>query len=361
MKIDNIHYDPSELDGYQKTFNLVVSPREAGKTTALLRKAYKLFVENGKSTVILRRRIADITDVYVADLGTVIDKFQPDDNQIKMVYKKGGIKDGVIDVYLYEDKPQGKKIGTGPIFRVVALSAPMSRIKSTILRNVGLMIFDEFICNVRCNEKYLTGEAFIFREIYNTYVRECPGLKVWFLGNAYSLYTPYTAWLKVPTNKLKPGSIVSGPNWAMQCYDLKPELKEQILKNNPLYQFDDTYSRYAFSGEAINDTNILVLPTLPRGFTLRYVFKIEQKYVGYWYGTDDLAPTGWWASIVEWDQKYRRTAWCFDFDNLGEGSMIIGDDSRVMLRPLALAVQQRNISFKDIEASYLTEDIYPLI
>ena len=190
VPIDDLHYDESTIEGYNKAFNFVVSPREAGKTTALLRKAYRKYKKEEKTTIILRRRIADITEAYINDLGTVISKFYDD---VELYFKKGSIKDGILDVYIRH----GKKLDKNPIFRVIALSNPMSRIKSTILRNVGMMIYDEFICNTRCNEKYLEGEAFIFREIYNTYVRECPNLKVWFLGNPYSLYSPYkfTCWL----------------------------------------------------------------------------------------------------------------------------------------------------------------------
>ena len=355
VQIDNLHYDTSELEGYQKPFNFVVSPREAGKTTALIRKSYKLYRDRGQSTIILRRRIADITEVYINDLGTVISKFFED---VELFFKKGSIKDGIIDVYL----KHGKIIEKNPIYRIIALSNPMSRIKSTILRNVGLVIFDEFICNTRCNEKYLNGEAFIFQEIYNTYVRECPGLKVWFLGNPYSLYSPYTSWLGVPTNKLKPGTILTGKNWVFQAYQIKDELKELILSKNPLYQFDDTYTRYAFSGEAINDSEIIIIDTQPRGYNLKYVFKIEQKYVAYYYGTSqDVNVPSWWCSIIDWKPEYKRTAWCFDFDNLSAGSEIMNKNSKSILISLSMSIQQRNIAFKDIEASYLTEEVYPFI
>lgn len=354
IAIDNIHYDTSEVEGYQKPFNFVVSPREAGKTSALLRKAYRLYRDKGLTTIILRRRIADITEVYIKDLGTVISKFYED---IELYFKKGSIKDGIIDIYI----KNGKIIDKEPIFRVIGLSNPMSRIKSTILRHVGMMIFDEFICNTRCNEKYLNGEAFIFEEIYNTYVRECPNLKVWFLGNPYSLYSPYTSWLKIPTNRIKPGVILTGPKWVFQAYELSNELREFILSKNPLYQFDDSYSRYAFSGEAVNDSEIIIIQKQPRSYSLKYVFKIEQKYVAYYYGyTEDDIPN-WWCSIIEWKPEYRRTAWCFDFDNLSAGTEIMNKNSKSILINLSMSIQQRNIAFKDIEASYLTQEVYPFI
>lgn len=355
IMIDNLHYDPSEVEGYQKPFIFVVSPREAGKTSALIRKSYRLYRDKGLTTIILRRRIADITEVYINDLGSVISKFYDD---VELSFKKGSIKDGIIDVYL----KSGKTISKTPIYRVIALSNPMSRIKSTILRNVGMMIFDEFICNTRCNEKYLNGEAFIFQEIYNTYVRECPNLRVWFLGNPYSLYNPYTSWLSIPTNKIKAGTILSGPNWVFQAYELKDELKAAILAKNPLYKFDDTYTRYAFSGEAVNDSEIIIIPSQPRGYSLKYVFKIEQKYVAYFYGnSNDLSIPSWWCSVIDWKPEYKRRAWCFDFDNLSAGSEIMNKNSKSVLFSLSMSIQQRNIAYGDVEASYLTQEVYPFI
>ena len=355
IKIDNLHFDTSEIEGYQKTYNFVVSPREAGKTTALLRKAYKIFRDKQQTTLIIRRRIADITDTYINDLGTVISLFYDD---IHLSYNKGSIRSGIIDVYTIDNKIKSSV----PIFRIIALSNPMSRSKGGALPSLGLILFDEFICNTRCNEKYLEGEAFIFREVYTTYRRWNENVKVWFLGNPYSLYSPYTSWLKVPTSKLKPGVILTGPDWVFQAYQIKEELKEHILKTNPLYHFDDTYTRYAFSGESINDSNIIIINTQPRGYNLKYVFKIEQKFVAYYYGTSqDVNVPSWWCSIIDWKPEYKRTAWCFDFDNLSAGSEIMNKNSKSILISLSMSIQQRNIAFKDIEASYLTEEVYPFI
>ena len=43
--------------------------------------------------------------------------------------------------------------------RVLALSIPLRRIKQALLKDIGVIIFDEFIINPRKAEKYLKGET----------------------------------------------------------------------------------------------------------------------------------------------------------------------------------------------------------
>lgn len=80
--------------------------------------------------------------------------------------------------------------------------------------------------------------------------------------------------------KLTVGSIQQGPSWVVQVYELKPELKAYLLKTNPLYQFDDAYTAYAFDAAAPNDANIKLCPLCPESFSLRQVLHKGEKYIG---------------------------------------------------------------------------------
>lgn len=150
-----------------------------------------------------------------------------------------------------------------------------------MLKDVKYMFNDEFICNMRAGEKYLTAdEYFLIKEIYTTYNREASTpIRIIAAGNPYSVYTPLFMGLGVDTAKLKPGAFVVGPNYVIDCFQVPPELKKRILQENPMYQFDDAYERYAFGGEAINDQNIRIHKTEPQGFKLKFVFKMGQDYL----------------------------------------------------------------------------------
>lgn len=238
----------------------------------------------------MRRRIADITDVYLDDISNVLNKFL--EKPVQLLYLKGGIKEGVIDVRLGEaDRSYSyNEIKKLPVFiRVIGLSTPMSRIKSLMLKNVRYIFMDEFICNLRGNESYLkANEYFLVQEIYTTYNREAE-TPITFLaaGNPYSVYCPFFTELKVDTSKLVPGAYVVGPNYTINCFQVPPALQKQILKNNPMYQFDDAYKRYGFGGEAINDANCRIVKCEPKGFKLRYVFKFGTKYISVHKGTGE--------------------------------------------------------------------------
>ena len=102
---------------------------------------------------------------------------------------------------------------------------------------------------------------------------------MYFLGKPYSLYNPIFVWLGIKPSKLKFGQILVGDNYVVEWYALLPELKAKILADNPLYEFDEEYKEYAFEGQPINDENIKTAP-MPNDYHLRFVFKIEGKYIG---------------------------------------------------------------------------------
>jgi hypothetical protein len=57
-------------------------------------------------------------------------------------------------------------------------------------------------------------------------------------------------------------------------------LRKKILEENPLYQFDNSYTAYAFDGSNVNDQNIIILDNIPEGYQLKHVFKTSGKYIG---------------------------------------------------------------------------------
>lgn len=348
---DNLHYDGNNLDSLNKPFNFIISERELGKTTWFwLKKAYKAFCKEGRTTLVIRRRIADVTDTYIDDIGEVINKFQATPVEIK--YKRGSISSGIVDVTI-DDKR---------FIRIVGLSMPKNRIKSLILRDLKYIVFDEFIADTRGGEKYLDDEAFRFKEIYNTFQRESPDLKSFFLGNPYSLYNPYFVWIGVDTKLLKPGTIVKGDQWAVECGVLTDELRQAILKRNPLYKFDESYKKYAFFGQAINDSNIQLLDKCPDNFKLRHVIRIEGKYLYVYSKAVDGGLTDWnctmWACVRNTYDGANRAVFCFDFKELVANTILMSKEDKTRFEYFRQCERFRRIKFETIEASYLTEEIY---
>ena len=351
IKRDNIHFNCRKIDGYNLPFNFIISEREAGKSTAIwLDKAYKSFVEGGYTTLVIRRKITHITKAYIDDIAEIINKFT--DDGVIFEYNASSLKEGLVDISINEKR----------FMRICALSCDITALKSLVLRNLKYIIFDEFICNQRFGEKYLKDEATKFMEVYNTFRRESEGLKCYFMGNPYSLYNPYFMFFNVNTALLKRGSIITDKkSFVVQCYEIIPELRAKILEENPLYQFDNSYTKYAFEGQNVNDLNIIIRDKLPPHFKLLYVFKSANKYIGLYradifFDRDDIL---YYCEFIDGNKvSKRRDIICFDFEQLVDRVVMLSPDERYKFQKIKDAMRKRLIAFNSIECYYLIEEIY---
>ena len=348
---DNIHYSTRKIDGYNLPFNFVISERELGKsTTIILDKIYKPFKERGETTIVIRRMVNHISEDYVEDFANIINKFT-DDNVI-FQYSKNALKDGIVTI-----KVDGK-----PFIRFIGLSKQIASIKSMMFPNLQAIVFDEFICNGRFGEKYLKDEATKFLEVYNTFRRESKNLKCWFLGNPYSLFTPYFSYFNVDSSKLVRGAIVSDKvQYVVECAEMCEELRAKILKENPLYKFDNAYTRYAFNGVNVNDENIIVDTIRPSNYSLKFVFKIDGKFIAVWRNNkyEDLAGFRYYVdNIAPEVVSSKRNIYCFDFDEMQDRTIMLSIDERYKFDNMRKAMRERKIAFHSIECYYLFEEIY---
>lgn len=350
-KRDNIHFTCRTIDGYNLPFNFIISEREAGKSTAVwLDKAYKAFVEGGNTTLVVRRKITHITKAYIDDIQKIINKFT--DDNVQFQYTKSSIDDGIVDIYI-NDKS---------FMRICALSCDITAIKSLVLLNLKYIIFDEFICNPRYGEKYLKQEANKYMDVYNTFRRESTGLKCYFMGNPYSHFNPYFMFFNVNTAKLKRGAIITdNKSYVIQCYVICEELRAKILAENPLYQFDNDYTKYAFDGQNVNDLNIIIKDNLPPSFKLLYVFKSNNKYIGLYRASiwDNVSDIIYYCQFIEGNKiSRRRDIICFDFEELVDHVIMLSPDERYKFQKIKEAMRKRLIAFNSIECYYLLEEIY---
>lgn len=353
MQYSNLYYSFRKIDGYNKDINIVISCREAGKSTDFwLNKSYRPFRKTGQTTLYLVRNVVEITEAFLTSIqDNIINKFT--DDNVELEYNKGAFKDGIVDI----------KIDGKLYCRILAMSIPLRRIKLSLLKDVAIVGMDEFIVNTRKGEKFLKGEAFIISEIYTTYKRErkdkTKPLKIYLMGNPYSLANPIFMWLKVDTNKLKLGKCYVGDNFVIDYYRLNDELRAKILKDNPLYEFDEEFKKYAFDGTAINDNNIKV-GKLPSNYNLRFVFRHEGKYIGiyqnnYWEDHQDR----YYCDFIDKEVlSNQRTAYCFDFAELVNGCALLSSDDKNRFNRFKIAMRKRQITFSSISIYYLIEEIY---
>ena len=357
---DNLHYSFRPIDGYNKAINVVISPREPGKTTAMwLDKIYDPWKKTHKPWIYLVRQAVEIDDALIQSIfSTNMNKFT--DDGCVPIYKPSTFSDGIVDIFLEADDGHGGKEKL-LFFRIVSLNIKMYRIKKAILRNIGGVFMDEFIINPEFNEKYLTKEFERIQEAYSTWRRESDGkLKMYFCGNPYSLFNPLFVGLKVDISKLKRDSFYVGDDFVIHWAVLNPELKKRILEENPFYKFDEEYSNYAVDGQAVNDANIK-LGKLPQNFSLSFVLRMEGKNVGifrndYMDGLEDR----FFCRFLD-EVSARRTIYCFDFEEMLERSILISLDERMKLQRFKEALRKRQVSFEDINVYYYITEAYKSI
>lgn len=363
-KKDNIHLSTAKGDSYNVLDNFYITSRGMGKSAIFWGKLYNAWKTLGRSGIVLRTIQADITSAYLDDIETMLNKFRCTEDYVKISYKRGSIKDGVVDVFIQEPGDKEKYL----FVRVVAIGIKATRYKSLIIRNPSMIGYDEFIPNTRLGEKWLPDCAWRVKELYNTFAREANGylLKRYWFGNPYSRYIPYLLnYYKIDTLKLKPGDFIHGDNYIVDLQKPKPELVELLKKQNPdlLNDIDEEWTRF-MNGEFINDENYIIEPVQPQGYQLRWVFRIANHYLGCFRAdnpTNSDYYADWYVKMMDDWNGNRRDVYACNFDNLIEGTKLITVSDKVNTQVLKNAIAQRRIAFQDVNSAYLLQSIYTLL
>ena len=329
-----------------------MSPRELGKTTMMwFTKIYQPFKKDKKPWIYFVRQSVEITDALIDSIFDVnIRKFT--DDQFAVKYKSGTFKDGIVDVYINFGEEDFL------FFRIVSLNIQLRRIKLAVLKNIKGVFMDEYIINPKTDEKYLKNESFKIKEAYTTWTRESDGmLRFYFSANPYSLFNPLFVDWNVDTLKLKKGEFYVGNTFIIHWGVISEELREVILKKNPLYQFDEDYTEYALEGTAINDKNIK-LDKLPQNYSLGFVFRYQGKNIGVFQNNfyEDREDR-YFCKFID-SVGARRTAFAFDFEDLIERTCIMGNQERTRLQHFKTAMRRNLVSFDDINVYYFIVEIY---
>lgn len=370
---DNLHYSFRPIDGYNKAFNIVISPREPGKTTSMwMDKIYLPWKKNHKPWIYLVRQAVEIDDALIESIfSTNMNKFT--DDNLQPIYKASSFSDGIVDIFLevkhLEKKEVKQEDGSMKVedvevsekhlfFRIVSLNIKMYRIKKAILRNIAGVFMDEFIINPEFAEKYLPKEFERLQEAYSTWRREADGvLKMYFCGNPYSLFNPLFVGLKVDIAKLKRDSFYVGDTFVIHWAILSEELRKKILEENPFYKFDEEYANYAVDGCAVNDKNIR-LGKQPRNFYLSFVIRMNGKFIGIFQNNYmESLEDRYFCKFLD-EVSARRTIYCFDFTEMVERSILVSMDERMKLKRYKEAMRKRLVTFEDINVYYYMEEVY---
>ena len=345
----------------------ILSPREPGKTTSImLDRVYADFRKKGLPTVALVNHAADCTDEFMQSFENTVNQFKG--YEIHTRYSKGGIKNGLTTIY-----EKGTNL---PFIHVIALNAPLTRLKRINLGKVGCMWYDECMVNVMIGEKWPTGIATKWNEIYTTLARQSypDTLKFYMTGNFYTRYSPILTYLGVDCSRMSIGrkfvtkgskvvdvggkQVTVDTKVLVNCLNLKPELREYILKHNPGYVFDDTYQKY-FEGVAIADMGLPIVEQRPENYRLGYVFRVGQSYLWIWKSTEYVGDDKcrFWLEVRKEPPGSRRDVFVVNLDDMMNNTMLAKSFSGTF-EILRFFIGRGAVSFQSPEAFYMMQQIY---
>ena len=253
-------YDYNNLFSRNALFNFIIGERGVGKTYGILKKAVKDYIKNGDEFVYIRRYKTElkmfnqILDPHIAN-----EEFKGHEVKIK-----GGkvLIDGHIGGYAF------------PLSTAVTM-------KSSSFPKVKTIIFDEFIID-KGNVIYINDEVTKFLEMYETIAR-MRDVKVYFLGNAITLYNPYFEYfnITIPYNSefkiYKDGLILVN-------YIKNEEYREAKKKTKFGKLLSDTnYGKYAIDNELLRDNDkTFIVGKLPANVKILCNMIIDGHTLGVW-------------------------------------------------------------------------------
>lgn len=270
-----------DIDGYNKQFNLIICPREAGKTAQLeFIKIFKTIINKRGKVLILKRWENDINTENLKKIQDRINRYLPD-NEKMTFYNIKGLMNGCATFDIYYKKtlfPGGAFMWLGRI----------QKLKDTVIEDVKYVLFDEYIVDPK-HEKYQVDEFNKIIELYKTIKRYTKKhIKFYFCGNPYSKFNPFCSYFDINDENLKPGKILTGDIWLVWTYQLSKERLEELEKD-PLLKYDPDYKNLILYGNFMRDkygyNNIL--RKRPQHYKLSYIFYYSNKYYAVFYNPNN--------------------------------------------------------------------------
>lgn len=197
-----IYYDLSRVDKHNCRYTVIFGKRSNGKTTALLKKVMKEYVENNKQGAYIRRFLED----FRGKRGQELCRWLSDSGFVKEI--TNGKWESVVyysTKWYFSRRDMNDKIirDEKPFMYGFALNE-MEHDKGAGYPDVTTLIFDEFISRTY----YLTDEFVLLMNVISTIVRLRDDARIYLLGNTVNKYCPYFKEMGLKhVREMNPGDI----------------------------------------------------------------------------------------------------------------------------------------------------------
>lgn len=251
-------YDPNKTLTHNALFNIIIGSRSVGKSYGIKKRVIKTFKETGKQFVYLRRfdsELDESKETYFDDI--VYNREFPDD-EIKFEQ----------DCYLVNGMVAGYAMALTKAKDYKSSSFPM----------VWLIIYEEFIIEENGYTRYLKNEVKQFLGFYMS-IDRYRGVKVFFLGNNYTMFNPYTMFWNL--NKPLNGNIAKAKKGKI-LMELVPDTNQEHIESDFATLIEGTdFAEYAIYNKSPVDSNTFVMKKTEH-CSYYFTFKFEGELFGVW-------------------------------------------------------------------------------
>lgn len=184
-------------------YNMIFGERSNGKTFAVLERILKKWTEDGEKGAYIRRIDNDIK----GDKGKRVWSALVEEQDLVSKYTNGewtniSFESRAWFLSKFDEKLNRYVKQSEPFCYAFAINVAESY-KSTSYPGVTTILFDEFLSR----NKYLRDEFVEYQNLLSTIIRQRKNVKIYMLGNAVNMYSPYFDEMGVDITDMQPGHV----------------------------------------------------------------------------------------------------------------------------------------------------------
>ncbi len=307
---DDIHYNTNETRTHNCDVNYLLSGREAGKSTAVLRMIIEHYIKHKEGAIWLLRQKSQLNKQFFE---TFLNDFE--DFPVIMFRKV---------VYMQDREDPTKPDLDREVISFFGLATANKDIKQTKPKDKRFMVYDEFLIDHTLpHERYLPREAEVLFKVWETVLRRSNRrTQLWLLGNPYSLINPYFAYMKINPKEVEKRInkfYKPYPKVLVYYFEVHPDLLKE--KDDTTYGFlsklNPDYYDHTFKSKVRYKSMFPVRKfTFYNNKTYLFAIKIEGKVLEFW----DIGSGGIYVA----ENRYKKdTPIAVDFDSFNNDSTLL--------------------------------------
>lgn len=328
-------YDPNKTLTHNALFNLIIGNRSSGKSYGLKKRVIKNFIDKGQQFVYLRRYKDELDkskDTYFDDV--ILNNEFP---EYKITFEN--------DCYLINDN----------VFGYAMALTKAKDYKSSAFPNVYLIIFEEFIIEDNGYTRYLKNEVDIFLGFYMS-IDRYRGCKVFFLGNNYTMFNPYTTYwnLNIPYNgdvvKAKKGKIL------LEMVNNKEFIDERMKTDFGLLVEGTPFADYAIQNKSPVDNDNFVMKKTEK-CSYYFTFKYNGELYGVW--VDYTIGKFFVSTDVD---PFFKMIYCITLDDHSPNTLLLkASNKSIYFKTFIQSYKDGNVYFENMKIKSVVYNVIKLI